>query len=90
MLPPSRWSVATGLEYLLVLWGTLKYVKAGRKGLDSSCVICFNHLDANYITHGYRERSFNNAMQEKPRRDRKAMPSITCATPVSEGVGKGL
>lgn len=82
---PSRCSAATEVEYLVVLWGTLKYMKAGKKGLNSDCATCFNHVGDNYITYGYRERRFkpHNAIEKKPKHDRKTMSSITYATPLS-------
>jgi len=58
-------------------------VKPGKKGLSPSCDFCFNQVGDNIC--GHRERCFkpNNAIQKKPKRDRKAMSSITCTTPLS-------
>lgn len=56
LVHPSTWSTATEMEYLVFLSGRLKYVKAGKKGLNFSCAICFNHIGDNYIVYGHRAK----------------------------------
>lgn len=46
-------STAPEVEYLVAFWGALKVAK---KDLNSNCILCFNHINDNYIAHMDTER----------------------------------